>query len=119
MTDSTETSRALAVTSAHAGAALAVHAPGLVDAYEHALPAAADTVGRRLRGALVREDIGDARARNAGQGAAHAFDRVEFATAGVADPVELLGAPPAPGFAAELRNAVVNLAVAMARHRPV
>ncbi len=119
MSHSTRHSHALAVTSGHAQAALAVHAPDLLDAYVTALPAAADTVGRRLRGALVREDIGDARARNAGQGVAHGFDRVEFATAGVADPVDLLGARHAPGFAAELRNAVVNLAIATARHRPV
>ncbi len=119
MTGSTQISRALAVTSAHAEAALAVHAPELLDAYVAALPAAADTVGRRLRGALVREDIGDARARNAGQGVAHGFDRVEFAAAGAADPVDLLGARNAPGFAAELRNAVVNLAIATARHRPI
>jgi D-ornithine---citrate ligase len=119
MTDRTEARRVLAMTSAHAEAALAVHAPHLVDAYTSALPAAADTVGRRLRGALVREDIGDARARNAGQGTPHGFDRVEFATAGAADPVELLDGLHAPGFAAELRNAVVNLAVALARPQPV
>jgi siderophore synthetase component len=119
MTDRTATSRALAVTSSHTEAALAAHAPHLLDGYEDALGAAADTVGRRLRGALVREDIGDARARNAGQGTAHGFDRVEFATSGVPDPVELLGRLDAPGFAAELRNAVVNLAIAVARQRPV
>jgi siderophore synthetase component len=105
----------LAVASAHAEAALAVHAPHLVEAYVANLPPAADTVGRRLRGALVREDVGDARARNAGQGVAHAFDRVEFAQAGAADPVSLLAGIDHPGFAAELRNAVVNLAIAMSR----
>jgi siderophore synthetase component len=118
MTSSLSSGR-LAVAAAHAEAALAVHAPDLVDRYTAALPTAADTVGRRLRGALVREDIGDARARNAGQGAAHAFDRVEFAAGGVADPVDLLGGIDAPGFAAELRNAVVNLAIAMSRPAPV
>jgi D-ornithine---citrate ligase len=111
----TVTSARLAIAAAHAEAALAVHAPHLTDAFTAALPGAADTVGRRLRGALVREDIGDARARNAGQGQAHAFDRVEFAEAGVADPVDLLTGIDAPGFAAELRNAVVNLAIATAR----
>jgi siderophore synthetase component len=105
----------LAVAAAHAEAALAVHAPHLVDAYTGALPDAADVVGRRLRGALVREDIGDARDRHSPQGVRHAFDRVEFASAGVADPVHLLAGLDAPGFAAELRNAVVNLAIAMAR----
>ena len=105
----------LAVAAAHAEAALAVHAPHLVDAYAAALGVAADTVGRRLRGALVREDIGDARARHAGQGVPHAFDRVEFASAGADDPVDLLADTGSAGFAAELRNAVVNLAVALAR----
>jgi siderophore synthetase component len=114
MTRSISSAR-LSIAAAHAEAALAVHAPHLVDAYTVALPAAADTVGRRLRGALVREDIGDARARNAGQGRPYGFDRVEFATAGAADPVDLLTGIDAPGFAAELRNAVVNLAIAMAR----
>jgi D-ornithine---citrate ligase len=111
----TVTSARLAIAAAHAEAALAVHAPHLTDAFIAALPWAADTVGRRLRGALVREDIGDARAREAGQGRPHAFDRVEFAAAGVADPVDLLTGADAPDFAAELRNAVVNLAIATAR----
>jgi D-ornithine---citrate ligase len=112
------TSPRLAIAAAHTQAALAVHAPDLVDGFAAALPEAADVVGRRLRGALVREDIGDARARNAGQGAAHAFDRVEFAAAGVEDPVDLLAGIDAPAFAAELRNAVVNLAIAMTRPVP-
>ncbi|HEX8133952.1 MAG TPA: IucA/IucC family protein, partial [Actinomycetes bacterium] len=107
----------LAAAAAHTEAILAVHAPHLVDAFTAALPGAADTVGRRLRGALVREDIGDARARHAGAGTPHAFDRVEFPAAGVDDPADLLPGPHAPGFAAELRNAVVNLAVATARAR--
>jgi D-ornithine---citrate ligase len=105
----------LAVAAAQAEAALAAHAPRLVDAYTAALGVAADTVGRRLRGALVREDIGDARARHAGQGVAHAFDRVDFASAGADDPVDLLAGGGSDGFAAELRNAVVNLAIALAR----
>jgi siderophore synthetase component len=105
----------LAVAAMHAEAALAVHAPHLVDGFTSALPGAADTVGRRLRGALVREDIGDARARHGRHGAAYAFDRVEFTRAGADDPVDLLTGVDAPGFAAELRNAVVNLAIARAR----
>jgi siderophore synthetase component len=105
----------LAVAAAHAEAALAVHAPHLADGFTAALPHAADTVGRRLRGALVREDIGDARARHGGHGTGYAFDRVEFTTAGADDPVDLLDGLDAPGFAAELRNAVVNLAIALAR----
>ena len=99
----------LAVAAAHAEAALAVHAPHLVDAYTGALPEAADIVGRRLRGALVREDIGDARARHARQGVRHAFDRVEFASAGVADPVHLL---------AGLGRARVRRRVAQRRGQP-
>jgi siderophore synthetase component len=71
---------------------------------------AADTVGRKLRGALTREGI-----RDMGPGERHGFGRVEYPTSGVGDPVELLGDIDAPGFAAELRNAVTNLAIAMAR----
>jgi siderophore synthetase component len=95
---------------AHVEAALAVHAPELLDGFLAALPAAADTVGRRLRGALTREGI-----RDMGPGPRHGFGRVEYPTSGVGDPVELLDGIEAPGFAAELRNAVVNLAIAMAR----
>ncbi|WP_239169094.1 IucA/IucC family protein [Paractinoplanes deccanensis] len=95
---------------AHTEAALAVHAPELVAGFLSHLPEAADTVGRRLRGALVREGI-----RDMGPGLRHGFGRVEYATSGVADPVDLLDGIEAPGFAAELRNAVLNLAIAMAR----
>ena len=106
--------RRLAIAAAHTGAALAVHAPQLTDRFTAALPAAADVVGRRLRGALVREGLADA----APGDRVHAFHRVEYATAGADDPAELLPdrlPGNAAGFAAELRNAVVNLAVAMAR----
>ncbi|MET0495140.1 MAG: IucA/IucC family protein [Actinoplanes sp.] len=106
--------RRLALTSAHAAASLAVHAPQLTDAFARNLPAAADTVGRRLRGALVREGL-----MPAGPGdRVHAFHRVEYDSAGADDPAELLPehlTGNASGFAAELRNAVVNLAIAMAR----
>ncbi|MFF5077752.1 IucA/IucC family protein [Actinoplanes sp. NPDC000266] len=95
---------------AHTEAALAVHAPELVPGFLANLPEAADTVGRRLRGALVREGI-----RDMGPGLRHGFGRIEYATSGVADPVDLLGDIEAPGFAAELRNAVLNLAIAMSR----
>jgi siderophore synthetase component len=67
-------------------------------------------VGRRLRGALTREGV-----RDCGPGRSHGFDRVEYDSAGAGDPVELLDGLDAPGFAAELRNAVINLAIAMAR----
>jgi siderophore synthetase component len=98
---------------AHVEAALAAHAPHLLGRFVAALPEAADTVGRRLRGALTREGL-----RDTGRGEQHGFDRVEYATAGVDDPVDLLGDIDAPAFKAELRNAVVNLAIAMARPRP-
>jgi siderophore synthetase component len=111
MTRSLSTGR-LAIAAAHAEAALAVHAPDLTDRFLAALPEAADTVGRRLRGALTREGI-----RDCGPGRTHAFNRVEYDRSGVGDPVELINDLPAEGFAAELRNAVVNLAVAMARPR--
>jgi siderophore synthetase component len=93
-----------------AEAALAAHAPDLVPGYLAALPAAADNVGRKLRGALVREGI-----RDMGPGVQHGFGRIEYETSGVSDPVELLGDIDAPGFAAELRDAVMNMAIAMAR----
>jgi siderophore synthetase component len=95
---------------AHIEAALAVHAPDVVDGFLAALPEAADTVGRRLRGALVREGL-----RDTGPGEPHGFGRVEYPSSGVGDPVDLLDGIDAPGFAAELRNAVVNLAIALAR----
>jgi siderophore synthetase component len=104
------TTGGLAIAAAHAEAALAVHAPALTDGFLAALPEAADTVGRRLRGALTREGI-----RDCGPGREHAFNRVEYDSSGAGDPVELLDGIEAPGFAAELRNAVVNLAIAMAR----
>jgi len=113
MTRSLSTGR-LAVAAAHAQAALAVHAPHLVDGYLNALPAAADTVGRRLLGALVREEL----VADTGGGRRHAFHRVEFDSVGADDPVALLTDTlpgNAAGFAAELRNAVINLAVATAR----
>jgi siderophore synthetase component len=95
---------------AHTEASLAVHAPELVRGFLAALPDAAETVGRRLRGALQRERIGDM-----GPGRPHGFGRIEYASSGVADPVDLLDGIDAPQFAAEVRNAVVNLAIAMAR----
>jgi siderophore synthetase component len=108
----------LAITAGHVGASLAVHAPHLLDAYTAALPLAAETVGRRLRGALVREGLLPTWPRDR----VHAFHRVEFDWAGADDPADLLpGHLPGntAGFAAELRNAVVNLAIALARQEPV
>ncbi|WP_199509523.1 IucA/IucC family protein [Nucisporomicrobium flavum] len=111
------TARRLALHAAHAGASLAVHAPDLHDPFMATLPEAADIVGRRLRGALVREGLLPA----APGDRFHAFHRVEYAHAGADDPADLLPADlpgNAAGFAAELRNAVVNLAIAMARPGP-
>lgn len=85
-------------------------APHLVDGFTAAVDRAADTVGRRLLGALCREDIGDARQRFATKGRHHGFDRVEFDSAFGADPAAVL-----PALADELTDAVVNLAVAYAR----
>lgn len=105
--------------AAHAETHLAVRAPHLRAPFRAALPKAAAAVGRRLLGALWREDIADTRRRYEGTGHRHAFDRVEFEAAPAGDPVALL--PPSivdgPGWAlaAELANAVANLAVAYAR----
>jgi len=108
------TTRRLAIAAGHAGAALAVHAPDLLDGFHAALPEAADTVGRRLRGALVREGLLPA----APGDRMHAFRRVEYDRCDAGDPADLLPdglAGNAAGFAAELRNGVVNLAIAMTR----
>ena len=104
----------LATAAAHTEAALAVHAPALAEGFLAHLPQAADTVGRRLRAALVREKLTPVTPG----GRAHAFDRVEYPHAGAADPVELLAGIDDSSFAAEIRNAVVNLAVALARFSP-
>lgn len=114
MTSSLTTGR-LAAAVGHTQAALAVHAPHLVAGFLDHLPHAADTVGRRLRGALAREGLTSDVEADATR---HAFNRVEFARSGVADPVELLGDLDAPGFAAEIRNAVINLAIALSRPGP-
>ncbi|WP_306207039.1 IucA/IucC family protein [Actinoplanes sp. RD1] len=103
----------LALSAAHTGAALAVHAPQLLAGFEAALGPAADTVGRRLLGALVRERL----VPPAPGGRRHAFGRVEYARSDADDPAELVPVhlPGAAGLARELRNAVINLAVAVAR----
>ncbi|MEU4220574.1 IucA/IucC family protein [Actinoplanes sp. NPDC026623] len=110
------TTRRLAIAAGNVGAALAVHAPELLDGFTAALPEATEIVGRRLRGALVREGL-----LPAGRGdRVHAFRRVEYDRSGAGDPADLLPAGlagNAAGFAAELRNGVVNLAIAMARRR--
>ncbi len=92
-----------------ATALLREHAPALVTPFREALPRAADTVARRLVGALHREGL----ARWTGPGTRHAFDRVEpdLSAGQVPDVTH-------PGLAAELTSAVVNLALAYARPRP-
>ncbi|BCY10431.1 IucA/IucC family siderophore biosynthesis protein [Actinoplanes sp. L3-i22] len=116
MTSSLTTGR-LAAAAAHTQAALAVHAPDLVAGFLGNLPDAAGTVGRRLRGALAREGLTSDDEKDATR---HAFHRIEFARSGVTDPVELLDRAgiDAPGFAAEIRNAVINLAIALSRPGP-
>ncbi|MDI6105040.1 IucA/IucC family protein [Actinoplanes sp. NEAU-A12] len=105
----------LAAAAAHTEAALAVHEPHLVDGFVRNLPHAADTVGRRLRAALTRENLTP---KTAG-GHTHAFNRTEYPHAGVADPVDLLAGIDTTGtFSTEIRNAVINLALAHARYDP-
>ncbi|GIF76115.1 IucA/IucC family protein [Asanoa siamensis] len=103
----------------HTTARLALTAPALVAPFRAALPRAAATVGRRLAGALYREDIGDARERFAGVGRRHGFDRLEVDK--LEDPpADLLprGLPGAAALTEELTNATVNLALALARPQP-
>ncbi|HWH00134.1 MAG TPA: IucA/IucC family protein, partial [Pilimelia sp.] len=107
----------LGAVAAAAREQLARAAPELVDGFAAALPRAADLVGRRLLGALCRERLGSrAAARHAAAGTRHGFDRVEFAHSPADDPAALLPAVAGrAGLAAELRDAVVWLAVAYAR----
>ena len=102
--------------AAPAAAALAGHAPGLVDAYHAALPRALDSVGRKLLGAAWREDIGRARAMLA-PARRYGFDRVDLPGPVRAWPHALLDrlGIDSPVLAEELVNACVNLAVAYAR----
>jgi siderophore synthetase component len=91
----------------------------LVDGYRAALPAAVDTVGRRLLGAAWREQVGRARTALATwPSRRYGFDRWEGAEPVVRDPAELLRdvlGVDSPGLAAELSDAVTNLALAYAR----
>lgn len=110
----------LADAAAHAATGLDAAAPHLLPAFRDALPAAGRDVGTRLLGALIREDIGDARRRYTGHGTRHAFDRVEVDPAEVPeDPVTLLPAAllDTGGWqlAAELADAATNLAIARSR----
>ncbi|MEV1289191.1 IucA/IucC family protein [Micromonospora sp. NPDC049679] len=108
--------------AAHTERQLASLAPELVDGFRSALPRAAQSVGRRLLGALCREEIGDARVRHADAGRRHAFDRVEFDRVAATEPADLLPLPIMDrhgwALAVELTDAVVNLALAYARGTP-
>jgi D-ornithine---citrate ligase len=106
----------LAGAAADAEAQLAAAAPELVEGYRAALPAAADLVGRRLLGALFRENVIPVKK---GPGRQHAFDRFEFDGAGTGDPASLLPPDGADGLAAEVTDATVNLAVAYARRAAI
>jgi siderophore synthetase component len=94
-------------------------APDLAGQFRAAVPRAADTVGRRLLGALCRERLGSAYRGWAGRGTRHAFDRVEFAAGAAADPLRVLAEHLTGGraemLAEELTDAVVNLALGYAR----
>ncbi|MDG4766133.1 IucA/IucC family protein [Solwaraspora sp. WMMD406] len=93
-------------------------APELVAGFRAAVPWAARVVGGRLVDALCREDVSGARDRFS-SGRWHGFDR--FAAYGWSgdDPVDVLPVSVWDrrgwALAAELTNAVVNLAVAAAR----
>jgi D-ornithine---citrate ligase len=102
----------LAAAAAQAEAQLSAAAPHLVDGYRAALPAAADLVGRRLLGALFRENVVSVRK---GPGRMHAFNRFEYDSAGTGEPAVLLPPDGADGLATEVTDAAVNLALAYAR----
>lgn len=97
---------------------LEVLAPDLVGPFRAALPAAAASVSARLAGALWREEVGR-RERLGAVARRHGFDRVELVLPDGVDPVELLPVSVLDrrgwGLAAELTDAVVNLAIGYAR----
>jgi D-ornithine---citrate ligase len=115
--------------------ALRAAAPELVDGFRAALPTARDAVARRVIGAVCREGLSGHGApawsgerlfvAKAGGGYLvtradrHGFDRIEVTQATEADPVRLLsdlvGEHAAVG--AELADATVNLAIALARRQ--
>jgi D-ornithine---citrate ligase len=122
---------------ATAQARLAEIAPDLLAGFEAALPRAADVVARRLFGAAYREGLIDAPPAWSGgrvfvprpesgyhvvHTEAHAFDRLEVVDELITDPAALLGTlcpevdPDAlDRVAAELADATVGLALALAR----
>jgi siderophore synthetase component len=120
------------VAAAEAEAALAETAPELRAAFREHLPRAMDVVSRRLVGAAFREGLTGAATWAGGQAflpladggylvaraEQHAFDRIEVAEPLVLDPARLLrrlvGHGPGP-VEAELADATVNLALALAR----
>jgi siderophore synthetase component len=108
---------------------LATLAPHLLPGFTAALPRGADVVARRMLAAAYREDLGGARSgaiwldgrvtlpsgvHRAGR---HGYDQIELLDP-VGEPPERLLADlgiAAPGLAAELVDARVNLALALAR----
>ncbi|MFV2011888.1 MULTISPECIES: IucA/IucC family protein [unclassified Micromonospora] len=110
-----------AVTAAAAG--LGRVAPDLVTGFGEAVPWAAGVVGGRLVDALCREDVGGVRQAWRGAGRWHGFDRFVADAGSVADPlavlpVSVLARRRGWALAAELTDAVVNLAVAATRPGP-
>jgi siderophore synthetase component len=107
-------------TAAAAAAAedvLEVVAPDLCSGFRAHLPRAADVVSRRLLGAAYREGLLDPTGRPTNR-RTHGFGRIEIEENIDADPAELLLSmvDNAEPVAAELSDAVVNLAIAYTRH---
>jgi siderophore synthetase component len=113
--------------AAHVEAELAAHEPQLVALLRQELPGAMGVVAHRLASAALREGIVTAKGARVRLPAPtgtlpvrrHGFGRVEPVGPVPGDPVELLdalvGAAP-PGVREELRDAAVNLALALARN---
>ncbi len=108
--------RPTAAAAAAAEDVLEVMAPDLVSGFRAHLPRAADVVSRRLLGAAYREGLVDPN-RQPASSQTHGFGRVEIEGTLDADPAGLLLSmvDDAEPVAAELSDAVVNLAIAYAR----
>ncbi|MGE5830385.1 MAG: IucA/IucC family protein [Micromonosporaceae bacterium] len=119
--------------AAEAELALRVAAPELVDGFRAALPVARDAVARRVISAACWEGLtGPAEPAWSGErlfvpkagggylvtrAVRHGFGRIEVTQPTEADPVRLLAdlVGEHPGVAAEIADATVNLAIALAR----
>lgn len=113
----------LADAVAVAAAELGRVAPELVAGFRAAVPWAARVVAVRLVDALCREDVAGARSSWRGRGRWHGFDRFVVDEGAVDDPLAVLAAGLLRdrrgwALAGELADAVVNLAVAVARPGP-